>query len=502
MNETKILNNTETNISGITKREKMQAPKTGENLRKSGLDIIGDAPWGTHLCHFYRTKEDLLDILIPYFKAGLENNEFCMWVTSEPITEEEAKEAIRKAIPHFDQYLMKGQIEIVPHTQWYLKDGVFNLQRVLDAWIGKLDQALAKGYDGMRVTGNTAWLEKRDWKNFTHYEESVNSVIGKYKMTAICTYHLDKCGSFEVIDVVRNHQFALIKREGIWELIESTERKKVEEMFHLYGKIMTNMSEGVYAIRASDRIIIYTNPKFEEIFGYAPGELIGKHVSIVNAPTNKSPEETAKEIIKVLNKEGLWRGEICNIKKDGTSFWCYASVSVIEYAKYGEVWVSMHTDITERKKAEEKLKEYTLQLGRQKSELEKKNIAFREVIREIEIEKNETKSNISNNINEFVIPTLKKLRLKGASRKYVKLLEDNLAKITSSFGSRVTERTLKLTPREIEICNMIKGNLASKEIANLLNISFQTVDKHRKDIRKKIGISAKKLNLTSFLQSL
>ncbi len=133
----------------------------GQKIRKTGIDIIGDVPWGTHLCQFYQNKEDLIDILLPYFKAGLENNEFCMWVTSQPVSEKEAKKTMRKAVPDFDRYLKKGQIEIVPYTEWYLKDGAFNLQRVLDAWIDKLNQALAKGYDGLRVTGNTAWLEKK-----------------------------------------------------------------------------------------------------------------------------------------------------------------------------------------------------------------------------------------------------------------------------------------------------------------------------------------------------
>ena len=108
--------------------------------------------------------QDLVDVLVPYFIAGLENNEFCMWVTSDPLSKEEAEKAIRKAVPNFDRYLKRGQIEIVPHTEWYLKDGDFNLQRVLNAWIDKLNQALANGYDGIRVTGNTAWLEKNNWR--------------------------------------------------------------------------------------------------------------------------------------------------------------------------------------------------------------------------------------------------------------------------------------------------------------------------------------------------
>ena len=64
------------------------------------------------------------------------------------------------------------------------------------------------------LSGNTFWLEKKDWKDFTKYEEVINSVIGNYRMIAICSYSLDKCNASEIIDVVSNHQFALIKREG------------------------------------------------------------------------------------------------------------------------------------------------------------------------------------------------------------------------------------------------------------------------------------------------
>ncbi len=69
-----------------------------EKIRKTGINVVGAAPWGAHFCQFYDSKEDLLDILVPYFKAGLENNEFCMWVTSEPLREKEAQEALRKGV--------------------------------------------------------------------------------------------------------------------------------------------------------------------------------------------------------------------------------------------------------------------------------------------------------------------------------------------------------------------------------------------------------------------
>jgi hypothetical protein len=76
--------------------------------RNSGIHVIGDIHWGTHFCQFYETHEDLISILVPYFKAGLENNEFCMWVTSDPLNTKQAEEAMRKGIPDYDQYLERG----------------------------------------------------------------------------------------------------------------------------------------------------------------------------------------------------------------------------------------------------------------------------------------------------------------------------------------------------------------------------------------------------------
>ena len=86
-------------------------------FRKTGIDIIGDAPWGTHLCQFYQTKKDLIDILVPYFKAGLENNEFCMWITSEPLKVEDAKAALKIVVKNLDHFIKKGQIKILDYSK-------------------------------------------------------------------------------------------------------------------------------------------------------------------------------------------------------------------------------------------------------------------------------------------------------------------------------------------------------------------------------------------------
>jgi hypothetical protein len=82
-------------------------------LRNTGIGPVGYRPWGTHFCSFYATKTDLVEMLVPYFKAGLENKEFCVWVLSEPVTEPEAWNALRETIPELDEYLADRCIEIL-----------------------------------------------------------------------------------------------------------------------------------------------------------------------------------------------------------------------------------------------------------------------------------------------------------------------------------------------------------------------------------------------------
>ena len=154
-------------------------------MRKTGIGVVGDMPWGTHFCHFYETKEDLLDTLVPYFKAGLESQEFCLWVVSEPLTEEEARHALRHVVPDLDRYLADGSIEILLGRDWYLQGGTFDLKRVTSGWNEKLARALARGYAGMRVTGNTAWLEKNVWKDFCEYEDALNASITNQCLTVL-----------------------------------------------------------------------------------------------------------------------------------------------------------------------------------------------------------------------------------------------------------------------------------------------------------------------------
>src|SRR3569623_1435487 len=131
-----------------------------------------------------------------------------------------------------------------------------------------------------------------------------------------------------------------------------TERKRAVQALALHAELVQRLSEGEVLIRTHDGLIVFTNPAFDHMFGYGPGELTGKPVMLLIAPTDKTPAETAGTIIEAVRQMGTWAGEIENIRKDGTRFWCLSSVSAFVHPEYGEVWLAIHQDITERKKTE------------------------------------------------------------------------------------------------------------------------------------------------------
>ncbi len=118
---------------------------TSSIRRKSGIPLIGDIPWGSHFCQLYETEKDLLDIVAPYVRAGLENNELCVWITSKPVDSENAVAAMEKATAHFRNYVKKGQVEIIPYSRWCAMDGKSG-----KAIISRLDHAIARGFAGFR----------------------------------------------------------------------------------------------------------------------------------------------------------------------------------------------------------------------------------------------------------------------------------------------------------------------------------------------------------------
>jgi DNA-binding CsgD family transcriptional regulator len=192
-------------------------------LRQTGIIVQGNIPWGTHLCLFHETKQDLLDTMVPYFRAGLENKEFCLWILQPSISRQEALDALRRGVPDCDRYLSEGGIELVSQDAWYTEGGRFELTTAIARFREKIEEAISKGYVGLRANGSSAWLQKANAITFSEYEKKLDDLIAGEKMIVVCSFALQEIDSAQVLDAARTHQLTAALRNGSWEVIETHE---------------------------------------------------------------------------------------------------------------------------------------------------------------------------------------------------------------------------------------------------------------------------------------
>lgn len=194
---------------------------TGMPESQRGITALDNLRWGTHLCHFYETGHELLDVLVPYFRAGLERRERCVWVTADTLRVEDARSALRAAVPDLAQREAAGQIELVDHREWYLRVCQnASAEQVVGMWLERMEDGLRRGYEGLRLTGDGSFVQPSDWAAFASYEAKIMDAFRTRRIVGLCSYAHGRCGAPEVLDVVHNHDHALVRRDGAWDLVE------------------------------------------------------------------------------------------------------------------------------------------------------------------------------------------------------------------------------------------------------------------------------------------
>lgn len=313
----------------------------------SAIDF-SDLPWGTHLCHFYATSQDLLDTLAPFFKAGLEKHEYCLWVVSPSLTTEQAVASLRSSIPDVDRRVSEGSLEIFPSPEWYLKDGKFDAARVTQSWQDKLEGALARGYAGMRVNGNEDWLSDELWPDFAAYERSLDEWVKGRPVIVICSYPLRE-GAIQILDVARTHQFALAKRLGQWEVLETPELKAADEQAR-YRELFETSHDAIVLLDPNGRILDI-NRRGENLTGYSRVELLSMNMSdLLLVPEDAT---LLAEILADVDERGAREYQIRCRTKQGDMVYLDGS-AVARWSRTGQFVAAFCTlrDVTERTRNE------------------------------------------------------------------------------------------------------------------------------------------------------
>ena len=174
------------------------------------------------LCQFCPKRQDLVDSLVPYFKAGLNNNERCLWITAPPFPANEAEAELGKVVPDLEVMIKEGRIRIFEAKEWFASTGGMGGNDLIAFWLDEEEKALAGGYRGLRIAGNTSFVTPEHWDTFMDYESAVNAAFQGRRIVSLCSYNLHQCRATGILEVVRNHEYTLDRRDLNWDVLHKT----------------------------------------------------------------------------------------------------------------------------------------------------------------------------------------------------------------------------------------------------------------------------------------
>jgi hypothetical protein len=154
--------------------------------------------------------------------AGLRNNERCLWITAPPLSADEAKAELVKVLPRLEAMIQENRIRIVEAAEWYRNTNRVDANDVSNRWLQEEERALAEGYRGLRITGNTSFLTPEDWNTFMDCESAIDKAIKGRRIVALCSYNAQQCRATDVLEVIQNHQVTLDRQDRNWEVLRRT----------------------------------------------------------------------------------------------------------------------------------------------------------------------------------------------------------------------------------------------------------------------------------------
>ena len=286
-----------------------------------------------------------------------------------------------------------------------------------------------------------------------------------------------------------------------------TKRKLAEQAVHeiqLQQKAILDNIPDMAWLKDREGRFIAVNEAFGKACGLKPENVVGlTDLDIWPAELAEKYREDDKKVIECGRRKQV---EEPLVDKDGKEIWIETIKTPI-YDENGEIigTAGIARDITRRKRAEDELKKHERELEAKSRNLEEVNIALEVLLKKREGDKLQIEEKIVSNVRELIVPYMEKLkntRLNVDQKAYVNIIETHLGDIISPFLSNLTSKYSNLTPREIQIANLIREGKTTKEIAQLLNSSTATIDFHRNNIRNKLGLKDKNTTLMAYLISL
>lgn len=295
--------------------------------------------------------------------------------------------------------------------------------------------------------------------------------------------------------------------KGIVEIVtDITERRKAEESLkkseHKYRELYENANDIIFILDFNGKILS-SNAAFFKTYDYEPEHIKGRSIEHLLHPDDVLlvRQFLQKKANAVYVQNPLEFRTITNL---GETIWLEVNARTVKEGRQ----VSIHgiaRNITERKRMEDALKKRERELEEKSMNLKEANSALRVLLKRREEDKTELEEKVLCNVRELILPYIENLKLSTVDKlqqNHLRIIERNINEITSPFLRTLFAKYPNLTPTEIKLITFIKEGRTTKEMAELINVSARTVDTHRDNIRKKLGLKNKKFNLRSYLMSI
>jgi len=363
------------------------------------------------------------------------------------------------------------------------------------------------GYSEEELIGQN-WREfiaGDDFKRMEKYHEmrrrDPEAVPHNYKFSFV-----DKNGDKK--EILANVSMIPGTKKSIASLLDITEQRRlaeeVQKSLRQYRLLADNVSDIIW-IMDTDLRFTYISPSVKSLRGFSVEEALNQ--TLAETLTSASLEIAMKTFaeqgkLETMKDKDPTRAEKLELEltcKDGSTVWCEANMTGLRNSD-GQVYgiLGVTRNITDRIRAREALEIKS-------RSLEESNTALRVLLNQVDQNRQELQSDVLYNVNQLILPYIEKLKVCRTDNDRdtcLQVLETNLDNIVSPFLRNMTLTHYKLTPKELQVANLVKEGKMNKEIADLLHLSIRSIEFHRDNIRKKLGLKNRKANLRSFLLSL
>ncbi len=167
---------------------------------------------GKHFYQFYKNSEDYLKVMMSYFQAGLEKGQTCLWLVSNQLGVEKARQHAAAAIPDGDIYVMSGQFVVLSGEDWYLTNGRFDKEKAIANAARFLENSQKRGSKILRGAGDCACIPHADWGKVAEYEKEISPWVHAQPVIALCAYPILECTPTQTRAVLECHDDVLVGR--------------------------------------------------------------------------------------------------------------------------------------------------------------------------------------------------------------------------------------------------------------------------------------------------